>query len=84
MRLVSCLGRDLTDGVDKVDAGHPLVVGELDFTSKVVEVAKEAAEENAVSGRHVGAHCVDNMLCEVGVETAGAAVGAVGSHDVSL
>lgn len=84
MGLVSRLGRDLADGVDEVDARHPLIVGQLNLASKVVEVAKEAAEEDAVSGRHVGAHCVNNMLCEVGVEAAEVAVGAVCGHDVGL
>lgn len=77
MRLVAGLGGHLADGVDKVDARHPLVIGQLDLTGEVVQMTKEAGEDLAVPGRNLVTHGVDDMLGEGGVEAAGGWDGAV-------
>jgi len=59
----------LTNGVDKVHTRHPLVRGELDFASKVVEMSDEAAENLTVSVVGFGANGLDDMVGEVGVES---------------
>lgn len=68
--LVASRGRALSDGVDKVNTSHPLIVGELDLAGKVVEMAEEAAEDEAVAGGDVRAHGLNHMAGEVGVEAA--------------
>lgn len=80
--LIANLGRALADGIDEVYAGHPLVICELNFSSKVVKMTDQAAEDYAVSRSHVGTHGIDGMLGEVWVEAACGlrAVCAVGRH----
>lgn len=94
VRLVAGLlavGVDAAELVDKLDAGHPLVNGELDLAAEVVDVLDQGAEHLAVPWRGLGAHVVDDGLGEVGVEAVrgggllaigGGAVGggAVGGH----
>lgn len=58
----------LAHGVDKVDACHPLVHCQFHLAGEVVDVADEAGEDEAVAGGDVGAHCVEDVLGEVGVE----------------
>lgn len=70
VRLVARLGRRLAHGVDKVHARHPLIVGQLDLASEVVQVAQQAGEQLAISRRDIGAHGVDDVLREHGVEAA--------------
>lgn len=71
VRLVARLGRALPDSIDKVHAGHPLVVGQLDLAGKVVQVADQAAQDLAVARRDVGAHGVEDVLGKGGVEARG-------------
>lgn len=48
-----------------------------------MEVLDQRAENFAVSGLSVGTHKIDDMVCKVGVESAGIAIGgSVRSHDV--
>ena len=87
---ISALGVDLASSVDKLDTGHPLVGAQLNLTSKVVEMANQRTQDNAVSLSGARAHGVNDELREIGVEAAeglggsGAAIGAVGSHDGGL
>jgi hypothetical protein len=66
--LIANLGRALADGIDEVYTGHPFIVGELDFSSKVVKMTDQAAKNLAVSRSHVRTHGIDGMLSEVWVE----------------
>lgn len=59
---------DLTDSVDEVNGGHPLIDGELDLTGEVVEVADQSAHNLAVAGGGIGADAVDDGVGEVRVE----------------
>lgn len=68
---------DLAKGVDELDTLHPLVDGELDLTSKVVDVADQSTENLAVAGGGGGTHALNDILGEVGVETVS---GLVGGH----
>lgn len=77
VRLVTGRGRHLAHGVDEVHTGHPLVVGQLNLTRKVVQVAQQAGEDLAVPGRDVLSHGGDDMVGELGVEAAGRRDGAV-------
>lgn len=67
-------GRGLADEVDELDAGHPLVDGELDLAGEVVEVADQRGHDDAEARVSLGAHGVDDSIGEVGVE---AVLGAV-------
>jgi len=84
---ISVLLVSLTDGIDVVDTENPFILGELDLSAKVVQMPDQGGEDFSVSGFRLGAHKVDNMLCEVGVEFAVivldtiGAVGTVRSHD---
>lgn len=88
MRLISCLGRSLANEIDKVHTGHPLIVGQLNLSRKIVNMSNQAAENLAISRRHIGAHSLEDMAGEVGVEpaarlsrvTIGAVGVTVGSH----
>lgn len=68
----------LTDSVDVVDADNPLLLSELNLTDVVVHVADERAEDLTVAGFCLGAHEVDDVLSEVGVEFGLSLAGAVG------
>lgn len=83
MGLVASLVGGLANGDHEVDARHPLIVGELCFACKVVDVTDQGPEQFAVPVRDVGAHGLDNILCEAGIE-AMRPICAVGSHDVRL
>jgi hypothetical protein len=60
---------------------------ELDVSAKVVQMPDQGAEDFSVSGFCLGAHKVNDMLCELGVVFAVivhdiiGAVGSVSSHD---
>ncbi|CRK23524.1 hypothetical protein BN1723_013010 [Verticillium longisporum] len=87
-RLVAVLLVRLAQRVDVVDARDPLVLRQLDLAAKVVHVADQRREDDALAGVRLGAHEINDMLCEVGVElgralglAVGVAVGgAVGCH----
>lgn len=68
----------LADSVDVVDANNPLLLSELDLTDVVVHVTDERAEDFTVAGFCLGAHEVDDVLGEVGVEFGLSLAGAVG------
>lgn len=65
---------DLADGVDELNTHHPLSRSQLDLTGKLMDVLDQSAQEETSALRHVGAHGVDDIGCEVGVEL------AVGRH----
>jgi hypothetical protein len=67
--LVPGLVGDLAEGVDEVNSSHPLVHGELNLASEVVEMTNEGGKDLPVSGGHLGTHCVDDILGEVGVKS---------------
>lgn len=71
MSLIPRLGGRLADKVDKVHSRHPLIIGQLNLARKVVQVSKQAAQDLTISRRHVGAHGVDDVFGEVGIEAAG-------------
>lgn len=68
----------LSDSVDVVHANNPLLLSELDLTNVVVHVTDERAEDLTVAGFCLGAHEVDDILGEVGVELRLCLAGAVG------
>jgi hypothetical protein len=84
---ISVLPVGLTDRVDVVDTEYPFVLLKLDLPAKVVQMPDQGAENFSVSGFCVGAHKVNDMLCEVGVEFAVivgdsiSADGTVSSHE---
>lgn len=84
--LISVLPICLANGVYIVDADNPFFLGELDLPTKVVHVAYERAEDFSVAWFCVGAHQVDDMLCEVRIKSARLVLGVVGgavcSHGV--
>jgi hypothetical protein len=52
-----------------VDAHHPLVHRELNFSSEVMEMSDEGGENFSTAGIGLGSDSVDAMLGEVGVES---------------
>lgn len=63
--------------------GHPLIVGQLDITRKVMKVLNQASKDLTSSRRDVGSHGFDDVFGEVGVEAARllsgrGAIGAIG------
>lgn len=76
--LISVCLVGLADSVDIVHANNPLLLSELDLTDVVVHVTNERAEDLTVAGFCLGAHEVDDVLGEVGVEFALCLAGAVG------
>lgn len=64
MGFIARLGRCLAHKVDKVDTGHPLIVGELNLARKVVKVANQAGQYQPSPWLHVRSHGVDDALCE--------------------
>ncbi len=69
LALVTGWRGDLADGVDEVDAGHPLIDGELRLAEEVMEVAGERAHDVASAGVGLWADGINDMLGEVWVET---------------
>ncbi|KAL3706207.1 hypothetical protein TMatcc_007217 [Talaromyces marneffei ATCC 18224] len=61
---------DLTNRVDEFNAEHPLGRGELDLTSKVVDVLDQRSQDHASTLGGLGSHGVDHAGSEVGVELA--------------
>lgn len=95
MRLVASAGEGLANEVDVLDTSKPLFMGKLNLANEVVHVADHAREDDSVSICHVGAHVINDMLCEVGIKAVrlaiwamsairGAAIGAVCGHDVGF
>jgi len=60
----------LAQGVDVVNTNDPFVLRELDLTAEVVHVLDERRKDFSVSRLGLGAHQVDDTLCEKGVEFA--------------
>jgi hypothetical protein len=69
---------DLADGVDELDSEHPLGGGELDLASKVVDVLDQRAQDHARTLVGLGAHGIDHVGSEVGVEA------RIGRHFVCM
>lgn len=69
MTLVSRGGADLSNGVHELDTHHPLVDCELNFSSKVMDMADQGGENQSVSSRDIGANGIDAVLGEVGVKS---------------
>lgn len=72
VRLVSGLirfGIDTTNIVHKMYSGHPLVNGQLDLAGEVVEMPYQRAQNLSVARRDIGAHRVEHMLSESGIES---------------
>lgn len=76
--LISVCLVGLADSVDVVHANDPLLLSELNLTNVVVHVTNEGAEDLTVAGFCLGAHEVDDVLGEVGVELGLCLAGAVG------
>lgn len=66
--LVSNGGADPANGVDELDAHHPLGRGELNLTSKVVDMTDERSQNLTSPRGGLGTHGVDHIGREVGVE----------------
>ena len=71
MHFISDGRAGLSNGIEKVDARHPLLCSQLDFSSKVMDVFDQGAEDKSVSRSAIGPNGVDNMLGEVGVNSVG-------------
>lgn len=69
--LIPGLGGDLAHCIHEMDSRHPLVDRQLDFPGEVVKMAHESAQNHAVPLGHIGAHRVDDELCEVRVKSMG-------------
>lgn len=65
------LGVDAADLVDELDTGHPLIDGELNLASEVVDVTDQSTKNLAVARSGVGTHAIDDTVSEVGVESVG-------------
>ncbi len=61
---------DLPDAVKKLHASRPLLRGQLDFSSKLMDVFDEGGKDNTISRSAVGSNRVDYILSEVGVKSA--------------
>lgn len=71
VRLVSSLigfRVDTSDVVDKMNGRHPLLNGQLDLPREVVEMPYQSAQNPLIARCYVGAHCIEDMLGETGVE----------------
>jgi len=67
VRLVPDWSGDLTDTVEPMDTGHPLIWSKLDLTYKVVEVSEERGEDLLGTRRGLVTSRGDDILGEVGV-----------------
>lgn len=65
LALVAGLVGHLARGIDHLDAHHPLVDGQVDLTSKVVDVLDEVGHNLAHTRRRLGAHAFDDAGREV-------------------
>lgn len=64
--------------VDQLDAGHPLVGGELHLARKVVDVRDQGTHNLPQPGARLGPHGVNDILCEFSAQDG--AVLLVGRH----
>jgi len=65
--LVSLGGRDLTNTVEPVDTGHPLLRGELYLTNKLMEVGEERCKDLLGARRSLVTSGGNDILGEVRV-----------------
>lgn len=72
MCLVSRSSGCLADGVYKSYTLKPLVVGQLNFADKVMEMPDEAAHDKTRPVWHIGSNSIDDGVSEVGIEAVGA------------
>jgi len=76
---ISILLISLAERVDVVDADNPFVLFELDIAAEIVHMLDQRREDFSVSRFRFGAHQVNDMLCEVGIEFAFCFVGSIGA-----
>lgn len=69
MTLVTDGSADLTNRVDELDTHHPLSGGQLNLTSKVVNVLDQRSQNDTSTVGSVGSHSVDDIGSEVGVKS---------------
>lgn len=84
MGLVTGLARlavDAADLINVLDTSHPLIHGELDLASEVVDVTDQSTKNLTVAGSGVGAHAVNDILGEVGVESVRSHLACCGDDD---
>ena len=74
MCLVSGVGGGLSDGVDESDTLKPLVVGKLNLTDEVMEMANHVAKNVSRPLWNIGANSINDSIGEVGVKTVGASL----------
>ena len=70
VRLVSRLaglGVDTTNGVDEVNTSHPLIYTKFDLAGKIMQMADQRSEHEAVPLSRLWAHGVNDALSEGGV-----------------
>ena len=65
MGFVACRRRDLTNAVDPVRAGHPLIGLELYLADKVMQMCEEGGEDLLGAGRGILAGGANDILCEL-------------------
>lgn len=58
-----------TGPVQEVLAGHPLIGGQFNLTSPVVEMSEERGGNFPCTGVGIGTNGIDTVLGEVGIET---------------
>jgi hypothetical protein len=68
LALISLGIADLSNGVHEVDAQHPFIDCELDFSREIMKMPDEGGQDLSVPGRGLWANGVDDMLSEVGVK----------------
>lgn len=69
LRLVARVVAHLAGLVEELDAGHPLIGGELDLTSKVMQVTEEGGHDLGQAGVGISAGGGDDTCCEARVES---------------
>ncbi len=69
MHFVSDGGAYLPDAIEKSHPSHPLLRGQLDFSSEIMDVFNQGGKYKAVSRGTVGSNGVGDMLGEVGVKS---------------
>lgn len=72
MHLVSRLSTGVihvSNSIQEQHTGLPFWDGKLDLTGEVMEMLEKCREDFPVARSDIGAHCVDDILGEVGVES---------------
>ena len=77
--LIPVLFVGLAKRVDIIDTDNPFILLELDFSTEVVDMPDQGAEDFSVSRQGLGGHEFDDMLGEIGIKFAAAIVGSFGA-----